>query len=421
MIDFDAKFPRYDYPSMVPIWCLTPGTDNTIHRFFDTKPLSPSGRYLAVFQLPDRDDFPRPGDRGNIVLVDLETGEEKTIWQTAGWEFQLGANINWGCTDHELYFNDVDTSTWDAFAIKLDPLTGSYRKLGNTIYHISPDGKYIISSNLKSTRRTQGGYGVVVPDDKVPYYRGTTDEDGVWITDTDSGETKLLISTREAAERTLTAERRSEYEKSELYGFHTKWSPDGKKLMFSLRFFPDSKGKIFRAMVHDFEALRYDVFAMTPDKKELYLSIPATEWDKNGHHTNWKNDSSGFTMNLNIHRKGMRFCQVNIDGSGLGTIGSYIGSGHPSIHINGRWCTTDCYLHEPFTAGDNSSPIRIFDLKNDTEDILTRIQIKTQGMGDFRLDPHPVWCDNYNLLIFNAIWRGSRRVFAADMRRFQQA
>jgi len=271
-------------------------------------------------------------------------------------------------------------------------------------------------------RHTQGGYGVCVPDEFVPYHRGTTDEDGIWITEVDTGKTRLLISTREAAERTLTTQRRAEYEKSELYGFHAKWSPDGRRLMFSFRFFPDEKGKMFRAMNYYGKALRYDVFSMKPDKNELYLAIPAEEWDNLGHHTNWKTDSSGFTMNLNLYRQGMRICQCNYDGSNLGTIGEFVGSGHPSFHPNGRWGVTDCYQFETFTAPDHSVPLRFFDLKEMTEHALTRIHTETEGGKreiDFRLDPHPVWCDHWNLLIFNAIWKGNRRVFAADMRKFQ--
>ncbi|MBR2434200.1 MAG: hypothetical protein IKB22_01895, partial [Lentisphaeria bacterium] len=208
MIDFDLHFPRYieDSPE-VPIWCLTPHSNNIIHRFFDTRPLSPSGRYLAVFQLPDHDAIPKPGERGNVILVDLQTGNERIVWETAGWEYQMGANINWGTSDSELIFNDVDTTTWQPFGVVLDPLTGAWRKLEHTVYHVSPDGKYAVSSNLTAMRRTQGGYGVIVPAQLVPYYKGTTAEDGVWLTDIATGKTRLLISIREAAERTLTAER----------------------------------------------------------------------------------------------------------------------------------------------------------------------------------------------------------------------
>ena len=423
MINFDRNFPRYtDYPAEVPVWCLTPKTPRVIHRFFDTSPLSPSGRYLAVFQLPEKDDFPRPGDRCSVVLIDLETGTERVIWETAGWEFQLGANLNWGASDHELIFNDVNTADWTPYAVLLNPFSGDWRKLKGTVYHASPDGKFIISANLKCMRRTQGGYGVVVPDEYVPYYHGTTDEDGIWITDVSSGDTRLLISIRAAAEA-VPALRRREYAVSEVYAFHAKWSPDGARLMFSLRFFPYEGGKRFRAMNFWAKQLRYDVFSMKPDGSELHLAIPAEEWDKLGHHTNWKPDSSGFTMNLNYYQQGMRLCQCGFDGSNLSAIGSFVGSGHPSFHPNGRWGVTDCYSFENFANKDGDVPLRLCDLKNMTERVLTRLHIKTEGDSrevDFRLDPHPVWCEHWDLLIFNAIWHGSRRVFAADMRKFQE-
>ena len=88
----------------------------TLHRFFDTSPFSPSGRYLAVFRFPREDRPPQPGETGEVVLVDLTTGQEKTVAQSRGYEMQLGANVQWGATDSELYFNDVDTQTWQAFA-----------------------------------------------------------------------------------------------------------------------------------------------------------------------------------------------------------------------------------------------------------------------------------------------------------------
>ena len=425
MIDLDLNFPRYTAGSPeVPIWCLTQPGKNLIHRFFDTQPLSPSGRYLAVFQLPDHDCIPKPGDRGNVVLIDLQTGTERVVWETAGWEYQMGANINWGASDSELIFNDVDTATWQPFGVVLNPLTGEWRKLEHTVYHVSPDGRYGVSSNLKAMRRTQGGYGVVVPDQLVPYYKGTTSEDGVWLTDIATGKTRLLISIREAAERTLTSERRQEYENSELYGFHTKWSPNGKKIMFSLRFFPDHQGSMFRAMTYLGDALRYDVFSYDTVSGELFLSIPAAEWDKGGHHTNWRNDNSGFTMNLDIFRQGMRLCEVNCDGSELKPIGEFTGSGHPSFHRNGRWGVTDCYRFEKFTAEDGNIPLRLFDLKENTERVLAWIDTKSEGHDwkiDARLDPHPVWCDNYNLLFFNAMNGDKRGVFCADMRKFQES
>ena len=56
MPDLARRFPRYtDFDPLVPVWCVTPGKGRTIHRFFDSSPFSPSGRYMALFRLPQED------------------------------------------------------------------------------------------------------------------------------------------------------------------------------------------------------------------------------------------------------------------------------------------------------------------------------------------------------------------------------
>ena len=127
----------------------------TIHRFFDTSPFSPSGHYLALFRFPREDRSPRPGETGEVILVDLLSGKERVVAQSRGYEMQLGANVQWGATDAELYFNDVDPVTWQAFAVQLDPLTGKSRRLEGTVFMVSPDGKQIVSSSspISSSKR----------------------------------------------------------------------------------------------------------------------------------------------------------------------------------------------------------------------------------------------------------------------------
>ena len=131
-----SRFPRYDqFSPKVPVWCLTPDWGGCIHRFFDTPPISPSGRFAAVFRMPFEDRQPRPGDKGQVVVIDLESGTERVVAETSGWEPQMGANINWGATDNELYFNDVDTQAWKPFAWKVDPQSGKRERMEGTVYH----------------------------------------------------------------------------------------------------------------------------------------------------------------------------------------------------------------------------------------------------------------------------------------------
>ncbi len=80
---FDKSFPRYtDFDPLVPVWCVTPNRPGCIHRFFNSSPISPSGRFLAVLQLPveDRNNCSKSYLLAQLtVLVSGRTAEELFI------------------------------------------------------------------------------------------------------------------------------------------------------------------------------------------------------------------------------------------------------------------------------------------------------------------------------------------------------
>lgn len=191
----DRHFPRFrENDPQVPVWCLTPGEGRTMHRFFDTSPLSPSGRFGAFLRFPQESRYPEPGETAQVVLVDLVEGTESMVAETAGWEPQMGANINWGGDDETLFFNDVDTTHWKPLTVCLNPHTGERSTFGRGLYHASPDGSLLACSTLEAMPRTQFGYGVVLPADRIPMNRGWREDDGLWITDTRTGKVTLALS-----------------------------------------------------------------------------------------------------------------------------------------------------------------------------------------------------------------------------------
>jgi len=446
------RFPKYEqFDPLVPVWCVTPHEGRVIHRFFDTSPFSPSGRFLALFRLSFEDHLPAPGDVGQVVLIDLQTGEERVVDETCGWEPQLGAHVQWGADDTELFFNDVDPGTWEPHGIRLNPQTGDRKKLNGCIYKVSPDGKKSISANMKCMRRTQAGYGVVVPDEHVPRNIGLRDDDGLYITDIETGECRLLISIRDIVERTVTREALRAYADMEVYGFLCKWNPQGTRLLFSLRSFPKDHPRRFDSIADG--VMKYDVFTMREDGSELFNAVPASEWEKGGHHINWFSDGERLSMNLNLPRhdlgrfwlkkrlrkvkvlknikkyllttplyigKGsLRFVKINYNGTGLERILDDIpGSGHPTVHPNGRHILTDAYVQEPVAFRDGTVPIRLVDLINRDEKVLIRIRTRTEEQASciaLRVDPHPAWDFQHRWIAFNAFVDGTRRVYIADL------
>ena len=413
----DRHFPRYtDFAPLVPIWSVTPHEGRALHRFFDTSPISPSGRFLAVFRLPQERREPVPGEVGCVCLIDLETGEDRVVAETRGWETQMGANINWGPDDGQLIFNDVDPKTWQAFAVNCDTRTGSKRRLGGPVYHVSPHGLWACGSNPTTMRRTQPGYGVVIPDERVPRYVGLRDDDGLWLTNTQSGESKVILSIKDAVTKCTPPFEIDDPRRYEIYGFHSKFNPPGDRLIFSIRFFVNEDRPIWYAMRNS--KLYYTVLTCGLDGSELCNAVPTSRWLKHGHHINWFPDGRRLSMNLTLTDT-LQFVQCNMDGSDLRPMRTdVLGSGHPTVHPDGRHILTDSYVREKVAFGDGTTPLRWVNLATGTEKLLARIPSDTGAAGGpLRLDPHPAWDRTWQWVTFNAFVDGTRRVFVMDMTR----
>ena len=417
--NLDTYFPRYtEFDPSVPVWCVTPDIPRCIHRFFDTSPVSPSGRYAAVFQMPFEDRQPGPGDKGSVHIIDLQTGEHKAVAETCGWGPQMGANINWGGSDSELFFNDVDTSSWKPFAWKLDPQTGERTKMEGTVYHASPDGRRLISSNMTTMRITQPGYGVHIPDSEVRRNIGPADDDGFYITDTSTGRCRLFASIRTLLEQADPPVSMSDPSGCEIYGFHSKFNPQATRLMLSLRWFRTAAEPMWDMFKNgDPGSVRFAWVTAGVDSGPVHCAVGPEQWEKGGHHGTWFPDGRRISMNLNINREGLRFVRAEENGTGLRPMLEDVpGSGHPTVHPDGTHLLTDTYTHEKTACGDGTIPLRWVDLKTGDEQVIVRINTQ-QPCNDsvLRVDPHPAWDRTYRYVTFNAFVNGTRRVFMADM------
>jgi len=407
-----GRFPPYTaFHPAVPVWCITPGEGGIIHRFFDTSPVSPSGRYVALTRLPYEDRPPAPGDEAEVVMVDLIEGDERALARTRGWDTQLGAQVQWGASDRELLFNDVDARTWRPFGVRLDPQTGRSQRLDGTIYMVSPDGTASVSPCLRRIGRAQLGYGMILPPERVPTNRGAPDDDGIYLTDLRSGQCRLLVSIAEVLATAQPPVDVDEYAGGGVYGFHVKYSPDGARLMFVLRWL--GRGAAGRAIE------KTNLLTLRADGTDVRLALPASAWARGGHHPNWMPDGESILMNLRMEDGAIRFVRIGCDGGGVEPLSeTIVGSGHPTIAPDGRHILTDVYSFGELAYGDGTTPLRWIDPAAGFERAIVRIGTTPAYMGEqrrYRVDPHPAWDRSGRLVVFNACPDGTRRVYLADM------
>lgn len=414
-----GRFPAYTaYPAVVPIVRVACGA--VIHRYIDTSPISPSGRYLAVFRLPHEEREPAPGDRGEVLLVDLVSGEERVVAQSAGWELQVGAGVQWGPTDDELYFNDVDVTTWRPYAVCLNPATGARRHFDGTVYQVSRDGRTLASHNLTVSRRAQRGYGVVLPEEHTPRNQGPVDHDGIFVTDVATGRTRLLVSIREIYERARPSLRIPNPEEHEYYVFTLKWNPQGTRLFAILQWsIPDP------SLPDQTRNRRKAVVTMRADGSDLRVALPPDRY-AGGHHPLWTPDGDHIVTNLTVGEGAepqLGLVRVRFDGTGEQTL-FVPGSGHPSTNpVCHQFMVTDAYPRESVTAGDGTTPIRLIDLGAGRETEITRVNLCRTAAdrrpdavrAAYRVDAHPAWDDGGRYLVFNGVHENTRAVFVADL------
>ncbi len=427
--DLSLNFPRYtEYNPSVPIYCLTPNQKAVIHRFFDSNPISPSGRYLAVTKFPCEERTPRPGEAAQVIVIDLMTGSETAVAETYGWDTQLGAQVQWGESDDELFFNDMDIEKWSPFGVQFDFNTGEKNHLPGTIYHVSPNGKQIASPCLLRTGRTQLGYGVLAPPNNVPVNYGAPDDDGLFITDLETGKSHLLASLRQIVDA-CPALQEDKYQNGNFYAFHAKWNPQGDRLMLVVRWVPPTPVlqrllSIRRLKAASKKRMRKHVVTMAADGSDIQLAVKAEDWARGGHHPNWCPDGRHVMMNLNIYGDGLRFAKFRYDGGQPEGMHDARGSGHPSLHQNGRFILTDTYPTEPTSYGDGTVPIRLIDMNSNTEHVLARMMMEPKYAGpsrEMRVDAHPAWDSTGTIVVFNGYANGTRQVFAADVKAFTAA
>jgi len=373
-----------------------------IHRFFDTSPFSPSGRYLGLTRFPVDDRLPQKGEEAEIVVVDLDNGESKVVDRTLAWDTQLGAQVQWGRNDEELVYNVQSETAPVIHGRVLNLFNSERRDLTGEVYMVSDVRGEAVSASLLHMGQKQPGYGAhwAGVDE---WNRGSDAELGISITPLDGGPTRMILTIGDFLE--LFPELRC---KGGAYVcFHTKWNPQGTRIMVCFFWmYPDGKGN------------RNSILTMDPDGSNLALALTPDIWALGGHHPNWCPNGDDILMNAKPDGKSLQLVKFRYNGSGFETLTDTLrGSGHPTMHPDGRHIITDCYPYEE-GKGATHVPLRWIDLKTDTETTLVQIPCvpKFGGpKGELRIDPHPAWDYQFKRVAINCLSDGVRKVAVVDL------
>lgn len=401
-----------------PTHIVTPPGRYFTNTYYNYNPWSPTGRYLALTELPYQDRVTKLGDVAHVVVIDLEAQRFRRVYPTRSWGYQYGALVQWGADDRTLYCNDVDEAG-RAVGVRLDLATDATFVTNGPLMDVDPARNVAIGPTLEYLNATQYSYGPPAtggeagPMATLP--PGSSDAEGIWQTDLRSGKRELLISTKELA---AASTQKDKYGDHVHYVFSCRFSPDYRRIgIVQRRAHVDENGKIHRNP----SLLTYEVAS-----GKLYEAVSTQRWKMGSHHPSWYPDSEHFTMNMTPKWMGddkLRFVRFRYDGGDFTVLSdSILGSGHPSIKPDGRYLLTDAYPFEPLAVGNGEVPIRLIDLHEQREYTVANIFTDLGQQYDIRrywgpskLDAHPTWNADFSQVCFNGAPEGKRAVLITDL------
>ena len=406
------KRPRSTYDVR---WRVVGGA-RTTHRFFDSSAISPSGRYVCATRT--RREGPAdvtPGDVAEVVVYDLQKKRKDrfpVVYRrpTAAWDAQLGAQVQWGASDDDLYFNDVVGTRSDGAPIvrgvRSDWQRGRETRLPTPVYHVTRDGaRAAAPRDLAALRMTQDGYGVVATPAQLRHLE--TQKDGVHVLDLRTNATAFLELSALVAAAELDSRPRSvaggdarKGAECHRHVFHVKWNAKGTRLLV-----------VVRARGHG--CPRGDAnHALTVDPDGADVRVVAT-WLRDGNHPNWLEDGR---LSMNYEGKVCAFDDV--EGASCQVL-SERASGHPvGVPGRGDLVVTDTYAkeHAAFGLEAGEAALRVLS-GGDREAWLGVFPVAALGTMPtdvWRCDAHPAFDVKGRRLALNVWVRGSRRVAVTD-------
>lgn len=232
------------------------------------------------------------------------------------------------------------------------------------------------TGNLNAYHTNCGDY----PDHEIVPRR---EEHGVFIQDLDTGESRRIVT---VVDCWRIHPRRDEIADWHLYIKHTKWSPDGTRLMF-----------VFT------NEIRYaEKYAELPRVKDIYVvNADGTELKRVGefgHHPIWHPNGQEILANCPFEgRPGLSLVLIDVEtGERRLATGRIAGTGHPSFSPDGKRIVVDHVL-----KGEGYGSLNLVDVEADTVEHLVQVRVVDHSHVGTHL--HPVWS-----------WDGKQILYASD-------
>jgi hypothetical protein len=375
---------------------LTRGPNHHFFGYYGICPWNQSGRYLLSLQTSFQDHMPDRDEPAVIGLVEATTGKFSAVGRTSAWNFQQGAMLHWNPLhpESEVIYNDRRGN--EIISVILDVNTGRIRQLPRAVSAVSRNGRHALSltyGRMGRLRPVVGYAGVEDPNPAAPH----PDNDGVFLLDLTTSETRLIVSIRQVYEM-LQADH-PELTDRHMWFNHTVFNRTDTRFLFLAR----TRGPDRR--------LQTGMFTANLDGSDLRQVIP---YGKSVSHFDWRNDKE-IVATFNLRGQGavhVLFTDGRNDYQPLGG-GRLDFDGHCTFAPDRRWLATDRGNSRKLTRS-----LLVYDLQRDRCTTLAELDMRDRQFlsGDLRCDFHPRWSRTGDAICFDAIDpAGTRQMHIAHL------
>lgn len=420
----------------------TSGPYSHFFGYYDKSPLDSSGRYLLTHRV-NFDGRDVTGDDNAVIgYWNIETGVFTELGCTRAFNWQQGAMLQWLPPDYSsrVIYNDRESDRF--ISVIVDIASKQKQIIPFPIYTVHPSGEFALGVNFERLYFCRKGYcyeGVVKTKWDCPLH----EEDGIFRIDLITGETRLLVSTRQVVDMAPVPEIKQGYN----WLSHCMWNRSGSRFSFLHRWNDVSqwiapKGDSLNLAEQPFATrlLTADVTGsniyLFPDTKfyshmgwqsDTDFTIWGRQKDvsKNvlvkAHHTVYQKNSPGINFILSIYRGlkrrmslgnlfykmlidspaylKMRDCSDQIEILGKGTLKE---DGHNTWSPDKRFMLTDTYP-DP----GNRQHLLLYDLHSDRVTELGHFY--APYVRGYRCDLHPRWDHSGNYIIIDSAHENGKR------------
>lgn len=208
----------------------TTGPKHHLFGFHDLVAFNKTGEKLLAIEADFINRPPLAGERFSVGYALWEEQRFIKLGETTALNYPQGARQQW-LSNHEFIVNNLVVNQWgaDIYDVELGKKVSS---ISYPAHCVTNDGKFAFGINYARLFRL-GGYGYNGLDDKTKN-EAIPEKDGIYVTDINRNQTKLLVSIADVAKVNPDSSPQNGFHH---YVTHLCLSPDNQRIAFLHRFF----------------------------------------------------------------------------------------------------------------------------------------------------------------------------------------